>query len=96
MRGVGCAQSAKQPIVILTHTLTHKGKGSGGHSGEKRAEAACFLERTVFKRPQKQRMKCFQSVGKDEVSSSNLDSSSKVPKYVHNVRMVLFYIFALL
>ena len=61
----------------LTHNLTHIRKQAGGGNGTESTIAPDFLEQ---KRPQSAKWRRFEggvSVGKDEVSSSNLDSSSK-------------------
>ena len=61
----------------MTHNLTHNRKRAGGGNGAESTIASSFLEQ---KRPQSaewRRSEGGVSVGKDEVSSSNLDSSSK-------------------
>ncbi len=61
----------------MTHNLTHNRKRAGGGNGAESTIASAFLEQ---KRPQSaewRRSEGGVSVGKDEVSSSNLDSSSK-------------------
>ncbi len=61
----------------MTHNLTHNRKRAGGGNGTESTIAPDFLEQ---KRPQSAKWRRFEggvSVGKDEVSSSNLDSSSK-------------------
>ena len=60
----------------MTHNLTHNRKRAGGGNGAESTIASAFLEQ---KRPQSaewRRSEGGVSVGKDEVSSSNLDSSS--------------------
>ena len=64
-------------FCVLTHNLTHNRKRAGGGNGAESTIASDFPEQ---KRPQSaiwRRFEGGQSVGKDEVSSSNLDSSSK-------------------
>ena len=61
----------------MTHNLTHNRKRAGGGNGTESTIAPDFLEQ---KCPQSAGWRRFEggvSVGKDEVSSSNLDSSSK-------------------
>ncbi len=61
----------------LTHTVTHTGKQAGGING---VESAKDHARPEQKGPQstgKWRSEGWQSVGKDEVPSSNLGSSSR-------------------
>ena len=61
----------------MTHNLTHNRKRAGEGNGAESTIASAFLEQ---KRPQSaewRRSEGGVSVGKDEVSSSNLDSSSK-------------------
>ena len=63
-------------FCVLTHNLTHNRKRAGGGNGAESTIASDFPEQ---KRPQStiwRRFEGGQSVGKDEVSSSNLDSSS--------------------
>ena len=65
--------------MVLTHNLTHNRKRAGGGNGAESTIASAFLEQ---KRPQSAEWRRFEggvSVGKDEVSSSNLDSSSTKP-----------------
>ena len=60
----------------MTHNLTHNRKRAGGGNGTESTIAPDFLEQ---KCPQSAGWRRFEggvSVGKDEVSSSNLDSSS--------------------
>ena len=61
----------------MTHNLTHNRKRAGGGNGVESTIVSVFLEQ---KYPQSAGWRRFEggvSVGKDEVSSSNLDSSSK-------------------
>ena len=53
---------------LLTHTLTHTGKGRYGNNGAKSAADLILLEQKWSEGS--------QSLGKDEVGSSNLPSSS--------------------
>ena len=66
-------------FVDLTHTLTHTGKGEGGTNGHNSAAHHGPVEQSGQERAEKQPMNGSQSVGKDEVGSSNLPSSSKKP-----------------
>ena len=61
----------------LTHTLTHTGKRADGDNGHKSSGKDGTPERRGHKRPGKQQTSPSQSVGKDEVASSNLAISSK-------------------
>ena len=61
----------------LTHTVTHTGKRAGGDNGEKRSGDLILPGQKRPKRLANQRLEGFQAVGKDEVPSSNLGSSSK-------------------
>ena len=63
----------------LTHTLTHTGKGLYGDNGAKSAADFILLEQKWSESVENQGLKGTQSVGKDEVGSSNLPSSSKKP-----------------
>ena len=63
--------------MLLTHTLTHTGKRADGDNGEKSAREHGPLDKRGRKKPGKQETSPAQSVGKDEVPSSNLGSSSK-------------------
>ena len=67
---------ADRCIQQTTHKLTHNRKRAGGGNG---AESTIVSDFTEPKGPQsagKRHSEGWQSVGKDEVSSSNLDSSS--------------------
>ena len=64
-------------FVDLTHTVTHTGKGADGTNGDNGAAHHGSVEQTGPERAKKQPMNGCQSVGKDEVGSSNLPSSSK-------------------
>ena len=61
----------------MTHTLTHTGKRAGGNNGYKSAGDLILLEQKGPESVENQRLECRQLVGKDEVSGSNPDSSSK-------------------
>lgn len=65
----------------MTHTLTHTGKRAGGNNGYKSAGDLILLEQKGPESVENQRLECRQLVGKDEVSSSNLDSSSTETRY---------------
>ena len=64
-------------IANLTHTLTHTGKRTDGNNGAKSAADLILLEQKWLESVENQGLKGSQSVGKDEVGSSNLPSSSK-------------------
>ena len=61
---------------MLTHTLTHTGKGTDGTNGHDSAAYYGPVEPTGPEKAKKQPINGFQSVGKDEGGSSNLPSSS--------------------
>ena len=63
----------------LTHTVTHTGKRADGTNGRKSAGEHGAPDKRGHKRSGKQKTSSFQSVGKDEVSGSNPDSSSTKP-----------------
>ena len=64
----------------MTHTLTHTGKGLYGTNGTKSAAGLILLEQKWPESVENQGMEGSQPVGKDEVGSSNLPSSSKNPR----------------
>ena len=64
----------------LTHTVTHTGKRSNGDNGHKSAGKDGTPDWKGHNRHGKQKTSSSQSVGKDEVPSSNLGSSSKNPR----------------
>ncbi len=64
------------PENRLTHNLTHTGKEADGSSGADRMGNRIFLEQKDPETAEHQQFPGFQSVGKDEVGSSNLPSSS--------------------
>ena len=67
----------------MTHNLTHNRKRAGGGNGAESTIVSDFPEQKCPQSTGKQYSEGWQSVGKDEVSSSNLDSSSKkLPKSV--------------
>ena len=69
--------------VQTTHKLTHNTKRAGGVNGAESTIASDFPEQKDPQSTGKRHSEGWQSVGKDEVSSSNLDSSSKkLPKSV--------------
>lgn len=61
----------------MTHTLTHTGKGLYGNNGAKSAAHLILLEQKWPESVENQGLEGSQPVGKDEVSGSNPDSSSK-------------------
>ena len=80
--------------TLLTHTLTHTGKGAGGINGHDSAAYHCLMEQIGPEKTKKQTMNGSQSVGKDEVGSSNLPSSStknlgtNVPGFLFAIREI--------
>ena len=62
---------------VLTHNLTHTAKKADRTSGADRMEKLIFPEQKGPETAEHQQFPVFQSVGKDEVTSSNLVSSSK-------------------
>ena len=60
----------------LTHTLTHTGKRAGGNNGRKSTGKDGTPDQRGHKNARKKQTPSSQSVGKDEVSGSNPDSSS--------------------
>ena len=66
--------------ACLTHTVTHTAKQSNGNNGHKSAGKDSPTDRKGHKRLGKQETSSSQSVGKDEVPSSNLGSSSRNPR----------------
>ena len=60
----------------LTHTLTHTGKGADADNGAKSVFDLILLEQRWPESVENQGLEGSQSVGKDEVPSSNLGSSS--------------------
>ena len=67
------------PEAGLTHNLTHTGKEADGDSGADRMENIIFPEQKGPETAGYQRFPDLLSLGKDEVTSSNLVSSSKNP-----------------
>ena len=61
----------------MTHTVTHTGKRADGTNGHKSAGDLILLEQKGAESVENQGLEGSQSVGKDEVPSSNLSSSSK-------------------
>ena len=78
--------------TLLTHTLTHTGKGAGGINGHDSAAYHCLMEQIGPEKTKKQTMNGSQSVGKDEVGSSNLPSSSTITALFVKKRAVLLYL----
>ncbi len=62
---------------MLTHNLTHTAKKADGTNGADRTENPICPEQKGPEIAGYQQFSGFQSVGKDEVTSSNLVSSSK-------------------
>ena len=60
----------------MTHNLTHTAKEADGISGVDRTKNIIFTEQKGPETAEHQRFPGLQSVGKDEVSGSNPDSSS--------------------
>ena len=72
-----CQMSARLLLPErLTHNLTHTAKEADGISGVDRAENTIFPEQKGPETVGYQQFPGLQSVGKDEVSGSNPDSSS--------------------
>ena len=65
------------PEAGLTHNLTHTAKKADEDSGADRTKNFIFPEQTGPETAAYQPFPCLQSIGKDEVGSSNLPSSSK-------------------
>lgn len=64
-------------LLLLTHTLTHTGKWPDGNNGPKNTADLILLEQKWPESVETQGLEGSQLVGKDEVPSSNLGSSSK-------------------
>ena len=79
--------------MSLTHTLTHTGKRAGGNNGHKSAGEHGSPDGKGHKRTRTQESAFPQSVGKDEVPSSNLGSSSNI-KHSNLTVWVLFVLFS--
>ena len=63
----------------LTHTVTHTRKKAGGVNGGESARDYAFPQQKCPESAEQRHSRGFQSLGKDEVPSSNLGSSSKIP-----------------
>ena len=63
-------------IAGLTHTVTHTGKRTDGNNGAESTADLILLEKKVLESVRMQGLEGSQPVGKDEVGSSNLPSSS--------------------
>ena len=67
--------------IILTHNLTHNRKRAGGDNGANSTIISIFPEQKCPESAKKRHSEDWESVGKDEVGSSNLPSSStKTPE----------------
>ena len=77
---MGAGLRGASRIASLTHTLTHTGKGADGDNGAKSGSDLILLEQKWLKSVENQGPEGSQPVGKDEVGSSNLPSSSKILK----------------
>ena len=64
-------------VVGLTHTVTHTGKRADGDNGAKSTADLILLEQKGPESVEKQGLEGHKLVGKDEVGSSNLPSSSR-------------------
>ena len=73
----------------LTHNLTHNRKRAGGSNGAESTIVSNFPEQKGPQSTGKRHSEGGQSVGKDEVSSSNLDSSSKKTRFSRENREFL-------
>ena len=62
----------------MTHTLTHTGKQANGNNGANRTADLILSEEKWPESVENQWLDSSQSVGKDEVGSSNLPSSSRI------------------
>ena len=62
--------------MCLTHNLTHNRKCAGGDNGADSTVASIFPEQKGPESAEKRHSEGWESVGKDEVGSSNLPSSS--------------------
>jgi hypothetical protein len=63
----------------LTHTVTHTPKKADGVSGREMAQEHASPKQKRPESAKQRHSQSFQSLGKDEVPSSNLGSSSKIP-----------------
>ena len=61
----------------MTHNLTHNRKRTGGDNGAESTIVSDFPEQKYPESTGKRHSEGWQSVGKDEVGSSNLPSSSR-------------------
>ena len=62
----------------LTHTVTHTPKNAGGVIGRKRVKDHDSPQQKCPEIAEQRHPRGFQSLGKDEVGSSNLPSSSNI------------------
>ena len=86
------AEAGRTSQITVTHFLTHTGKGAAGTNGHNSAAHHGPVEQSGQERAEKQPMNGSQSVGKDEVGSSNLPSSSNIEHSILTV-WVLFVLF---
>ena len=78
------------PEIGLTHNLTHTAKKADGTNGADRTEKLIFPEQKGPETAEHQQFPGFQSVGKDEVSGSNPDSSSTKASLIFGKGWFLF------
>ena len=76
----------------MTHTLTHTGKGADADNGAKSVFDLILLEQRWPESVENQGLEGSQSVGKDEVGSSNLPiSSKKSPFFIRKAAISFAY-----
>ena len=66
-------------VVDLTHTVTHTRKKAGGVNGRESVKDHAPPQQKRPESAKQRHSQSIQSLGKDEVPSSNLGSSSKIP-----------------
>ena len=64
-------------FLDLTHTVTHTRKKADGVNGRESVKGHASLQQKRLESAEQRRSQGWQSVGKDEVPSSNLGSSSR-------------------